>query len=121
MWLAHYERTCFVIMGVVHGLTNLGGSLLTGLVHTRTYPKARARATTASAYGAFALAQVLMLAASSPEVFPRAVDTAAYVALALSMWVGIEGFVYARMNSTQYRRAFATFALVSGLVLVFRK
>ena len=34
-----YERSYLVIMGGVHGLTNLGGSLLTAIVHGKNYPK----------------------------------------------------------------------------------
>ena len=34
-----YEKTYFSIMGIVHGLTNLGGSLLTAVVHSKEYTK----------------------------------------------------------------------------------
>ncbi|MEP7153537.1 MAG: hypothetical protein ABI856_17695 [Nitrospira sp.] len=33
--LVRYERTYFVVMGIVHGLTNLGGSLLTAIIHSK--------------------------------------------------------------------------------------
>jgi hypothetical protein len=34
--LVRYERTYFIVMGIVHGLTNLGGSLLTAIIHSNT-------------------------------------------------------------------------------------
>lgn len=36
--LVRYERTYFIVMGVVHGLTNLGG-LLTAIIHSKQYYK----------------------------------------------------------------------------------
>jgi hypothetical protein len=34
-----YEKAYFSIMGFIHGLTNLGGSLLTAIVHSKGYEK----------------------------------------------------------------------------------
>ncbi len=53
--LVRYERIYFIAMGVVHGLTNLGGSLLTAIIHSKHYDKDQTRATTAVSYGTFAL------------------------------------------------------------------
>jgi hypothetical protein len=59
--LVRYERTSFIVMGIVHGLTNLGSSLLTAIIHSKQYDKDRTRATTAISYGTFALFQLLTL------------------------------------------------------------
>ena len=42
--LVRYERAYLMIMGIVHGFTNLGGSLLTAMVHARNHPRDVARA-----------------------------------------------------------------------------
>jgi hypothetical protein len=52
--MMQYETTYFVIMGVVHGLSNLGGSLLTAIIHHKNYEKDVARVTVAASYGTFA-------------------------------------------------------------------
>lgn len=38
--LMKYEKPYFVLMGVIHGLSSLGGSLLTALVHHKALPVA---------------------------------------------------------------------------------
>jgi hypothetical protein len=53
--LMQYETAYFLLMGAVHGVSNLGGSLLTALVHHKNYDKDVARATVATSYGTFAL------------------------------------------------------------------
>jgi len=40
-----YEKTYFVVMGIIHGLTNLGGSLLTAIAHEKNYTKDTTRVT----------------------------------------------------------------------------
>lgn len=62
--LVRYEKSYFATMRIVHGLTNLGGSLLTALIHSKHYEKDVARVTTAASYGTFALFQILTLIAS---------------------------------------------------------
>lgn len=119
-WLTSFDRMCFVVMGAVHGLTNLGGSLLTVLVHSRGYSKSRARATAAASYGAFALVQLVTLMASTVGAFPAPSRTAIHIGLALMVWLIVDTFVFSRMSAVRYRAAFAAFALVSGLLLVFR-
>jgi len=47
--LMAYERAYFIHIGAVHGLSNLGGSLLTTLIHHRDYQKDAARVTVAAA------------------------------------------------------------------------
>ncbi|TXL15442.1 hypothetical protein BMR05_03770 [Methylococcaceae bacterium HT4] len=56
-----YERIYLMIMGVVHGITNLGGSLLTALVHEQGHSKNITRVTIAICYATFAVFQLLTL------------------------------------------------------------
>ena len=42
------KRFTLIVMGVVHGLSNLGGSLLTAIVHHKNYEKDVARVTVAA-------------------------------------------------------------------------
>jgi len=37
--LVRYEKGYFITMGIIHGLTNLGGSLLTAIIHSKNYEK----------------------------------------------------------------------------------
>jgi hypothetical protein len=59
--VVRHEKSYFILMGIVHGLTNLGGPLLTGAVHSKGYGKRTARATVAASYATFATFQLVTL------------------------------------------------------------
>lgn len=52
--MMRYETGYCVVMGIVHGLSNLGGSLLTALIHHKNYDKDTTRVTVAISYATFA-------------------------------------------------------------------
>jgi uncharacterized membrane protein YfcA len=118
--LVRYERTYMLLMGVVHGLTNLGGSLLTAMVHAQRHPRDAARATIASAYCTFAIFQVATLVASGHHADVAWGLVAAYVLVGGGVFVLTESFVYRRIDDKRYRLLFATFLAGSGVLLVGR-
>ena len=65
--LVRYEKPYFALMGSIHGLTNLGGPLLTAAVHIKGYAKRIARATIAAAYAMVATSQIGTLLVSVYE------------------------------------------------------
>ena len=115
-----YERTYFVSMGVVHGLTNLGGSLLTAAVHAKGYPKDAARATTAVSYGTFAVFQIATLAFSLTHLERSVWAHLLFVGVGVAVFFLTETLVYARIDQERYVRLFAALLLVSGVVLVVK-
>ncbi len=113
-----YEKSYLATMGVVHGLTNLGGSLLTAMVHGKNYEKDVARVTTAVAYGTFAFFQLLTLCLSlQADQWPPAKNLV-YVAVGVGMFLITEQVVYAKLDSSRYRSIFAGFLFLSGLLLI---
>ena len=116
--LFRYERTYFAMMGVVHGLTNLGGSLLTAIGHARNYEKDVARVTIAVSYATFALFQLITLAVSATQGQTLSAATAAYVCAGVGTCFLTERLVYARLDTARYQRIFAVFLFVSGLLLI---
>lgn len=118
--LVSWERSYFAVMGIVHGLTNLGGSLLTAIIHSKHYPKDAARTTAALSYGTFALFQLITLALAL-KTFPVAAGTlAAYVLAGLGVFLAMEQCVYSRMSSEKYHAVFSGFLLCSGIVLLLK-
>jgi hypothetical protein len=59
--VVRHEKSYFMLMGIVHGLTNLGGPLLTVAVHSKGYGKRTAQATVATSYATFATFQLVTL------------------------------------------------------------
>jgi len=116
--LVRYEKSYFATMGIVHGLTNLGGSLLTAIVHSKHYEKDVARVTTAASYGTFALFQILTLLASlKPEQLPPTRHLA-LVFVGVGMFFLTEQLIYAKLDAARYRAVFAGFLFLSGLLLI---
>jgi uncharacterized membrane protein YfcA len=115
-----YERTYFLSMGVVHGLTNLGGSLLTAAVHAKSYPKDAARATTAVSYGTFAVFQIATLGLAQEGLDRPLWAHLVYVITGVSVFFMTEMGVYSRIDQARYVRLFAILLFVSGVVLVLK-
>lgn len=119
--LMRQETLYFVSMGVVHGVSNLGGSLLTALVHHKNYPKDVARVTVAACYGTFAVAQLLTLCLFNRQQLEVPVfDNVIYLTVAVMIFGLVDEAIYSQINAEKYRQVFALFLALSGLVLIAR-
>lgn len=119
--LAHLMRhtTLYcVVMGAVQGLTSLGGSLLSALIHTKAYDKDRARATTAAAYGIFLIVQLVLLWGTTPADTARLGYTVLLATVGLAAFVLVEQTLYAALDRERYHAILAGFLFVSGLLLL---
>lgn len=119
--LMTHETVYFVLMGIVHGLSNLGGSLLTALVHHKNYDKDVARATVAASYGTFATVQLLTLSFfSRQQIDVPVADNAVYMIVGALVFVLTDEMLYAGIERERYKRIFAGFLALSGVLLVIR-
>jgi uncharacterized membrane protein YfcA len=66
-WVAQHQRTWLVLMGVVHGVSNLGGALLLIFAASRFRRREDIRALIAFCYACFAAIQLTVLAVSMPS------------------------------------------------------
>jgi uncharacterized membrane protein YfcA len=115
-----YERTFFLSIGVVHGLTNLGGSLLTAAVHAKNYPKDATRATTAVSYGTFAVFQMATLGLALEGINRPLWAHALCVVTGVSVFFLTETLVYSRIDQARYTKLFAILLFTSGVALVVK-
>lgn len=118
--LVRYERTYFVAMGLIHGLTNLGGSLLTAIVHSKHYEKDVQRVTMAVAYGTFAFFQFVTLLVTLDRFPVQLSEAILYVLAGVGTYLVLERLVYAKISKDRYREIFALFLFVSGVVLILK-
>ena len=116
-FLVRYEKVYFIIMGIVHGLTNLGGSLLTAIIHSKEYEKHTTRATVAVSYATFAIFQILTLKASGYDVDIRLSEIGIYLIVSITIFILTEKIVYMDINNENYSKNFAAFLLISGMLL----
>jgi uncharacterized membrane protein YfcA len=115
-----YEKTYFSIMGIVHGLTNLGGSLLTAIVHSKDYTKHITRVTVAISYATFAVFQILTLLISGLNVEIQLVGTGIYVLVAVTIFTLTEKFVFMEIDNEKYSKYFAVFLFATGVLLILK-
>jgi len=115
--LVRYEKIYFVIMGIVHGLTNLGGSLLTAIVHSKEYEKNVTRVTVAISYATFAIFQIMTLVVSGYGFDVSLSGIGIYLIVGISVFILTEKIVYMDINNENYSKSFAAFLLISGILL----
>lgn len=119
--LMKYEKAYFVVMGIVHGLSNLGGSLLTALVHHKGYDKDVARVTVAASYGTFAATQILTLwLFNRSEIEVPYADNGIYLTVGALVFLLTDEMLYTQIDQAKYRRIFAGFLALAGAVLILR-
>ncbi|HYE34668.1 hypothetical protein [Methylocaldum sp.] len=119
--LMKYEKAYFVTMGIVHGLSNLGGSLLTALVHHKDYTKDVARVTVAASYATFAAAQILTLwLFSRSQIDVPFAENGIYLVVGSLIFLLTDEMLYTQIDQAKYRRIFAGFLAVAGMVLMIR-
>ena len=116
-FLVRYEKAYLITMGVVHGLTNLGGSLLTAIVHSKEYEKYVTRVTVAVAYATFAVFQILTLLVSGYIVNISLSVIGIYLIASTATFILTEKIVYMEINNENYSKIFAGFLLISGMLL----
>jgi len=115
--LVRYEKIYFIIMGIIHGLTNLGGSLLTAIVHSKEYEKKVTRVTIAVSYATFAVFQIITLVASGYSADFKLSQIGIYLFIGITIFILTEKIVYMDINNKNYSRSFAVFLLLSGILL----
>jgi len=116
-FVIQYQKSYFIVMGIVHGLTNLGGSLLTAVVHGKGYEKRVTRVTVAASYATFAVFQMVTLVVAGLSIDTKLSEIGLYLAVGVLVFVATERLIYADINTETYRRFFAVFLFATGALL----
>ena len=119
-FLVGYEKIYFSVMGIIHGLTNLGGSLLTAVVHGKGYEKQITRVTVAVSYATFATFQIITLLVSGYSVDIGLSGVGLYLIASITIFILTEKLVYMDINNENYSKYFAVFLFLSGIVLLVK-
>jgi len=118
--LVRYEKSYLIIMGIVHGLTNLGGSLLTVIVHAKDYEKRMIRATIATSYATFATFQLVTLLVFGFDFDVKLSMIVLSLTVGLTVFITTEKMIFAHINAEAYRKLFSGFIFLSGLLLIVK-
>ena len=115
-----YEKIYLSVMGIIHGLTNLGGSLLTAIVHSKDYQKRITRVTVAIAYATFAFFQILTLLLSGYQLEINFSGIGVYLIVGVVIFIVTERLVYLELNNENYTKLFSAFLFISGIMLCIK-
>ena len=119
--IMRYETLYFLLMGVVHGVSNLGGSLLTALVHQKEYSNDMARVTIAVSEATFVLVQFLTLwLFDSQQMAVSLSVTVQYLVIGVLAFALTDALLYQHLDRAKYRRWFSGFLAFSGLLLMVK-
>ena len=115
-----YEKTYLAVMGLIHGLTNLGGSLLTAIVHGKNYDKNTTRVTVAICYATFAVFQLATLFFIGRQFELSYAENMSFLQLGVIVFLLTEEMVYSTIDNKKYSQFFAAFLLISGVLLIIK-
>jgi uncharacterized membrane protein YfcA len=118
--LVKFEKIYLAIMGIIHGLTNLGGSLLTAIVHAKQYDKDQTRVTIAICYATFAVFQLLTLAVLGKNYQFSFSESSFFMQIGILVFLLTEEIVYTQINNKRYSKIFAGFLFASGILLLYK-
>jgi uncharacterized protein len=115
-WVERRRRPLLLLLGVVHGVSNLGGGLLTALVGATYRDKVAIRRQIAFCYGAMAGIQLLVLLGTGRLVLSALSLLLPVLAAATYLLVG--RWVFGRAGQSGYQRALTALILGAGVLLV---
>jgi len=118
--LIQYERSYLAVTGIIHGVSNLGGSLLTALIHKQELPKHNARVTVALCYASFAVVQLITLFFIGFDSGLSYSTQMGLLQISIVVFLLTEELVYKQIDNTKYTQIFALFLALSGGLLLFK-
>ena len=119
-WMLNFEKLYLTMMGILHGLTNLGGSLLSGIVLNKELSKDSKRATIAASYCSMACIQIVTIyTVLGYNKFFNAKNFIYWISAPLIFFV-IEKYIYHTVNEKLYKRISGFFLFLVGLAVLFK-
>ncbi len=119
-WILNYEKLYLTSMGVLHGFTNLGGSLLSGIILSKDLAKDNKRATIAVSYCTMACIQVATISSLlgfskffNPENF-------IYWVSAPLIFLTVEKYIYHSVNEKLFKKISNFFLFLAGVAVLMK-
>ena len=119
-FLIKYESLYLMIMGMIHGITNLGGALLSAIVFSKNLSKDSKRTTIAICYLTFALFQIITLIIAFNDNSFLNIFNFVYWILGPVIFFIVEKYLYFRIDGGKYIKYSNFFLFVLGLMLIIK-
>lgn len=115
-----YERLYLTVMGAVHGMSNLGGSMLTIIIYAKNYTKDKTRVTAAASYATVATCQLITLLLLGTQFTIAYADKVTFVQVGIILFLLTEELLYKNIDNEKYSKLFAVFLFISGILLLVK-
>jgi uncharacterized protein len=109
-------RLYLAAMGVVHGLTNLGGSLLAGYVSIKDWNKIKTRTNIAFCYFSFALTQLITLFVNDKSDFNK--NNIIYIFLGTIIYFLANKYIFKEINESKFSNIVTILLFIFGIILI---
>ena len=117
-FLIKYESLYLMIMGMIHGITNLGGALLSAIVFSKNLSKDSKRTTIAICYLTFAVFQIITLIVVFNDNSFLNIFNFVYWILGPVIFFIVEKYLYFRIDGEKYIKYSNFFLFILGLMLI---
>jgi uncharacterized protein len=118
--IVKYEKLFLIFTGFIHGLTNLGGALLTAIVYSKNLTKKRTRATIAISYLTFAVFQIITLIFFIEYSGVFKISNSIYWVLGFINFFIVEKFIFIKIDERMYNKFFTVFIFIIGCLLILK-
>ena len=118
--ILNYEKFYLVAMGFLHGLTNLGGSLLSAAILSKDLPKNSKRTTIAICYCSMACIQILTLITKMRfDIFLNKNYLLYWVSAPIIFFI-VEKYLYYSVDEKLYKSISSFFLFFMGLTILIK-
>lgn len=114
-----FSRTTLIAIGMVHGMTNMGGSLLEAYVSSRESEKLNIRQSIACGYALLAGSQLIVLA--SVGRFQVSAATGIAIIVASSVFLTFGRRTFALIHQTRYRVFVSVLMVLAASALIAKR
>ena len=112
-----YNKLFYSLMGIVHGMTNLGGALLTAKIFSTDLTKHEKRATTAISYMSFAIFQIVTILFLDKKYES---SNGWLILIGVLVYLVINKLIFYKISEQRYNKIFSIFLVVSGVLLLLK-
>ncbi len=113
-----YENIYLLITGLIHGLSNLGGALLSAIIFSKNLTKEEKRATIAISYLTFAVFQLITLTYIYQDDLFIFKHIIIYCFIGLIIFLLVDKLIFVKINEENYNLYFSILIFIIGLLLI---
>jgi len=119
-FLNQYENIYFILMGVLHGITNLGGSLLSASIFNKDFSKVTKRSTIAICYLSMAIIQIITLSLMINRDDLLTLINIPYWLLGPMVFFIVDKYIFLKIDDQKYSHYSNIFLFIIGLILIIK-